>query len=273
MIDRQRVREIVGKGRHTHGWKRGAKDPGAFMLQVSWTARLKQPNALSLRKIAHMPRVEDQGEIGSCTANATTDALEFLRLKAGLSAVQLSRLDLYFKSRRAEGVPATEDSGCQIPDVMKVARRLGVCREDLWPYDPRKFTKEPPPETIADALKHKADYYYRTPSILSICASIVQGFPVVIGFDCPANMFTSEVNKSGVIPLPDGEGFDGGHCVEVTGYNKSTELFEIKNSWSEEWGDGGYGQIPFLYMKKAWMDDCTTIRLAELGDQNEKAAA
>src|SRR5207244_9826402 len=78
VIDRQRVREIVGRGRHTHGWKRGAKDPGAFVLQVSWTARLKQPNSLSLRKVAHMPRVEDQGDIGSCTANGTTDALEFL---------------------------------------------------------------------------------------------------------------------------------------------------------------------------------------------------
>ena len=270
---KSRFKEIIGKARHTHGWKRGLKHDEDKILQVSWTQRLRLPRKGSLRDTFKMPRVEDQGEIGSCTANATTDALEFLRLKAGLSAEQLSRLFLYYCSRKFEGIPATEDSGCQIPDVMKVARKIGVCLESLWPYDPKKFSDAPPSELMTNAAKYQILYYFRCNSVQAIASSIVQGFPVVIGFDCPTNMFTNEVNKSGKIPLPDSEGFDGGHCVEVTGFDFGAEDLEIKNSWSEDWGEGGYGRIPMIYQKKGWLDDAMSVRLVEIDAAAQKKAA
>lgn len=271
-MNRERFKQIAGKGRHTAGWKRGVKDPRDFHLQVSWSARLTQPTKLNLRTTAKLPRVEDQGEVGSCTANATTDAMEFLRLKAGIEAVELSRLDLYFKTRKAAGDLPAEDNGAQLPDVMRVARKLGVCREELWPYDPAKFAVEPPAECAADAEKNQVLYYYRCASVLSVCASIVQGFPVVIGFDCPVAMFTDEVGKSGLIPMPDGQGFDGGHAVEIVGYDKATRLYDIKNSWGEAWGDGGFGRIPFDFQDKGWLDDCYTVRLAEIDPEHARKA-
>src|SRR5260221_6723943 len=46
--------------------------------------------------------VEDQGQLGSCTANALAGALEFLEKKAGLAPTDLSLLFLYYNERSIE---------------------------------------------------------------------------------------------------------------------------------------------------------------------------
>ena len=38
---------------------------------------------------------------------------------------------------------------------------------------------------------------------------------------------------------------DGGHAILLTGFNLRKKIFYFKNSWSENWGDAGFGTIPF----------------------------
>jgi len=63
--------------------------------------------------------------------------------------------------------------------------------------------------------------------------------PVVIGVQWYEGM--SYPNKDGVMSIS-GK-LLGGHCVCVVGYNSKTELFTIKNSYGEEWGNNGYGYL------------------------------
>jgi len=77
--------------------------------------------------------VEDQGQLGSCTANALVGNLEFLEKKAGHTVTDLSRLFIYYNERSMEGT-INEDSGAAIRDGVKSLVNLGVCPEKSWPY-------------------------------------------------------------------------------------------------------------------------------------------
>ena len=53
------------------------------------------------------PPVYDQGQLGSCTANAISGAIEFDQMKQGITAFMPSRLFIYYNERVIEGTVST----------------------------------------------------------------------------------------------------------------------------------------------------------------------
>src|SRR5437016_11006671 len=87
------------------------------------------------------PPVYDQGQLGSCTANAIGAAIQFDRMKQNLSPNFVpSRLFIYYNERVMEGTVST-DSGAQIRDGIKSVAKQGACPEPDWPYDIAKFAR------------------------------------------------------------------------------------------------------------------------------------
>jgi C1A family cysteine protease len=82
--------------------------------------------------------VEDQGQLGSCTANALAGALEFLERKDKVSFEDFSRLFIYYDERAVEHT-IKSDSGAMIRDGIKTLAKQGVCSEKKWPYIISKF--------------------------------------------------------------------------------------------------------------------------------------
>ena len=258
----RREREIVGKLRHLSGWKKDCPDHRDKKFAVSFTTFFTLPKKSSVRGQPGL-RVEDQTTIGSCTCNSGTTAEEFALKKSGVD-IQLSRLWAYVQVRKLEGTPLTEDSGAQIRNVMKVLAKIGCPPEASWPHDVSKLSVDPPAALLAEAATHQVQLYYNCGSLRAIKASIAQGFPVVGGFAVPENMFSTECTKTGVIQHPTStEGFEGGHAVLFTGYDDSTQLLEFLNSWSEGWGNGGYGYLPYSFVKEGLATDFWTIRRVE----------
>jgi C1A family cysteine protease len=107
--------------------------PAAFLVALPHTTDLR----------SQCPAVYDQGQLGSCTANAIGAAVEFDRLKQKLPDFVPSRLFIYYNERVIEGT-ANSDSGAQIRDGIKSVASQGVCPETEWPYDISKFTVAPP---------------------------------------------------------------------------------------------------------------------------------
>ncbi|HZF02651.1 MAG TPA: peptidase, partial [Methylomirabilota bacterium] len=84
------------------------------------------PSKIDLR--AKCPPVYNQGQLGSCTANAIAAAIEFDRLKQKLDDFTPSRLFIYYNERTVEH-SVDSDSGAQIRDGIKSVGKLGDCPE------------------------------------------------------------------------------------------------------------------------------------------------
>jgi C1A family cysteine protease len=251
--------EINGKLRNMYGWRRDLPDHRDENYKVIFDRKV-MPRMLDLS--ANCPRTEDQGGLGSCTANAATSAMEFLYKKVGKSQPELSRRFLYFATRVwiAHGLPG-DDSGAQIRDVMKALAKYGVCLETTWPYDIDQFSVSPSQQAREDALTHQITKYSRLPNVSTIRACMAQGYPAVGGFSVPASMMDEETSKTGIVKLPGkNEEFIGGHCVFFVGYDDYKQLLKFQNSWGESWGDDGFGYLPYDYVTNWLASDFWSIQ-------------
>ena len=50
-----------------------------------------------------------------------------------------------------------------------------------------------------------------------------------------------------LMPQP-GDKVRGGHAVTAVGYDDFQEVFIVRNSWGEGWGDKGYFYMPYAYI-------------------------
>jgi C1A family cysteine protease len=206
------------------------------------------PAAVDLRE--HCPPVMNQGELGSCTAHGITGALRYLLRKAGRPDVPLSRLQLYFDERVIER-SVREDAGAEIRDGIKSAAKIGVGPEKLWPYQVSKFKTKPPMAVYNAATPFNALEYSRVAvDAAHLKTALAAGFPVVIGVSLYSSFDGADVEKTGVVPMPDlmHEQLEGGHCMYVVGYGQKPGYFTVRNSWDTDWGDKGDCYFPEAYL-------------------------
>lgn len=249
---------VNGKPRRLDGWRRGAKHPLDATLASFLAAAL--PPSADLRSLC--PPVGDQGQLGSCTANAGCEALEFLE-RQGQRDTLYSRLFVYARTRQLEGTPLSEDSGAQVRDTVEALARFGACLESTWPYDVDAFCQEPSEDAAKEALLHKAVLYYACPNLFTVKASLAQGFPVAFGFEVYDSMMSAAVASSGIVPFPTAQdSVVGGHAVLAVGYDDSRQAVLVQNSWGTGWGLGGFFWLPYRYWDDGLADDCWTLRRA-----------
>src|ERR1043166_9417180 len=191
---------------------------------------------------------EDQGQLGSCTANSLVGALEYLENKDGTAFVDLSRVFIYYNERVIEGT-IDQDSGAFIRDGIKSLAKQGVCPESDWPYKIAAFRKKPSVFCYRTAREHRIISYHRINTVDEMRSCLAEGFPFVFGFTVYESFESQEIAKSGVVNLPTAkEKVVGGHAVMGAGYNDSTKRFLIRNSWGTDWGKKGYFTMPYTYL-------------------------
>jgi len=205
--------------------------------------------------------IEDQGQLGSCTANALAGALQFLEVKDSLPDQAFSRLFVYYNERVIEGTTSS-DSGAEIRDGIKTLASQGSCYETTWPYDINQFAVQPPQAAYVEASNHEIVQYFKITSLADMKACLDAGYPFVYGFTVYASFESPSADSTGIIPMPSGlEPVLGGHAVMCLGYDDEKQWFICRNSWGTGWGDHGYFYIPFDYLADAQLaSDFWTIR-------------
>ena len=244
-------------------------------------------SAVDLRSF--MSPVEDQGNIGSCTAHAVMGLIEYLQIATRAQYVDGSRLFLYKTTR--DLLHWSGDTGAYIRETIKAIRLFGVCPESYWTYDTARCEEEPSAFCYAYGSNYKAMRYYRLADLEDIKQSISQGYPVAFGFTCFESTLSNGTARTGRIPMPlPTEKREGGHAVLAIGYNDGPSdpnnpnacpqnHFIIRNSWGTGWGRAGYGFLPYEYFtgngsnKIPLADDFWTMTQMEIPELEQTSAA
>lgn len=230
------------------GWKRDLPDFRDRVLALPVERASNLPASVDLRKgdFLSFP-IYDQGNLGSCTANAIGAGFHFDQLKQGLKDFVPSRLFIYYNERATEG-SIGEDSGAYIRDGIKSVNQQGVCSESLWPYAEAKFTVKPSDACYTDALKYKCLEYARVSQTLDdMRACLSAGLPFVFGFTVYDSFYN--LTETGEMSMPTwGDSIVGGHAVLCVGYDDERQMFVVRNSWGDSWGDNGYFYMPYAYL-------------------------
>jgi C1A family cysteine protease len=251
--------------KYIYGWKRDLPDTRdrvrdfykhylsnkLFLKHEKISDTTKIPHTVDLR--SQCPSILNQGHLGSCTANAMSNAFRFDEMKQGNPDVFIpSRLFLYYNERAMEG-HTSSDTGAAVRDGMKSMNASGMCDEKNWVYDISKFTEKPPQSCYDFAKNHKSIKYQRVlQRELQMKAALASGYPIVFGFTVYQSFEGEDVAKTGIVPMPaKDERTLGGHCVLMVGYDDDKKQFIVQNSWGEEWGDKGFCYFPYAFLTNA----------------------
>jgi C1A family cysteine protease len=228
----------------------GTETPGTIVIttpksQTVLTAKTTLP---TLYRVPNLPTILDQGSVGDCVANA----FAFTIAKQTQGYIKPSRLFHYCNSRILDNTALSDDAGTYIRTACTAIQKEGVCQETVWPYLAVKFNVFPPLEVYKASNKFKTFTYVfvaQDVNTLKTCL-VTNQKPIVFGFLVYSSFMTQTVASGGQVPLPNTqtETLEGGHCMNLVGFNDTTQRFTCANSWGTRWGDKGYCYLPYAYL-------------------------
>lgn len=224
-----------------------------FHIEYEQIINVNLPDKINLYNLIQLP-ILDQDNLGSCTANVTSNAILFYLKQYKMKEYQPSRLYIYYFSRLLEG-NIDEDSGCDIRSVLKAISKYGACDELIYPYNISKFKERPPNNCIIDAkLRIKKIRYLSIEQNLRVIKNcLYRGYPIILGVNMYESFEDKDTLNSGDIPIPDIniEKNLGFHCILLIGYNEynvNNKFFIFINSWGDNVGYNGIFNIPYEYI-------------------------
>lgn len=204
--------------------------------------------------------VKNQYSIGSCSVFAILALLEMEHQK------ELSSMFVYFKSRTlpkhmgGKGVSPDNILGVNARCVLKTIQYVGCCEEPDWKYQKDLISIMPDDSVCNLAKKYKIGRFYRVDILsenpnktLQKIKNLLQNeIPVSCAFNMPVSIKSENTARSGMVDYAWLTKYS--HAVTLVGYddtykrNGQEGCLIFKNSWGTEWGDSGFGYLPYSFV-------------------------
>jgi C1A family cysteine protease len=211
--------------------------------------------------------IEDQGEFSTSTAHASVALLQQFERRASGRMLRLSRMFAHQCACRQEKVGC--DSGISLRAMLKAMVRSGVPPEEYWPYDALHASREPDGFAYSFHRDFRTIRYLRLDPHDSVPDDTLErlkrvlaaGFPFVFGFPV-----CTSVGSAPEIPYPTAaDSVLCGQAVVAVGYDDKLRVRSdkgallVRNSWGADWGDGGFGWLPYNYVRRRLAADFWTL--------------
>ena len=254
----------------------------ALLASFGFAKKSKIPGGVDLRDENLLNPPADQSPLQSCCAFAVLDLVEYferrvlgktIRSSKLFLAQTVARLENGIESRKSHELRSTS-----LRSTFKTLARFGAPPEHLWPYVPANFDRAPmDPLLYAYSREYSSIQYFRPVSkatkakkkLKSIRRFLSAGFPCVCGFSVP-----SSIAHYSHIPFPDQfHEVIGGQAVLIMGYDddlRGEGSFLIRGNWGENWGDSGYGWLPYRFVREGFAVDFWSVMKPEWAIAVEK---
>ncbi len=205
--------------------------------------------------------VQSQGQQGSCLSFTLTSIFEYMMRATGQEEYDLSEAFLYYNARDLDGNGnVNEDNGSRFHPSIQSLMKYGLALEKVWPYNDGVYSVKPSQEAYDDAATRKLVKALNVKlNSNAIKSALEDGYPVAGSFVLYPSFYTN----NGYIPVPTAEEIEEGkknaedpekqdrhghHAMTIVGYSDELNMFLVRNSWGEDWGDKGYCYIPYEYI-------------------------
>lgn len=202
-----------------------------------------------------LAQVRDQGPRPTCLAFAITAAHEASRAVNDPPHMALSEEVLYWGGRAVRKEEGNDSGGITFSGAEKALVRWGQPESSHWPYDASRdensVNYRPPDLALARAICFSARLPRVTLGLQTIIDHLDLGETVVAAVQMAEQFFYAD---RGWLEMPQpSQLIRDKHAVLVVGYTKTGAApedgyFIFRNSWGTEWGDDGYGYMPFSYL-------------------------
>ena len=223
-------------------------------------------DAIDWREYCGEPR--DHGPFPTSAAHACAALLQYFERRALGELFHPAALFIHQTAERL--MRGTDHSGAGLRMTFKAITRFGVPPEQHWRYVPENVLTQPDAFVYSVARTYNDLTYVRLDepradgeSVLQIVKSyLAAGMASVFGF----SVFSS-LTRDADIPAPTVyDVVQGGTAALVVGAddNRRTRSASkgallIRPSWGAEWGDRGYGWLPYDYVRSRLAADFWTV--------------
>jgi len=226
---------------------------------------------------AQQSAVKNQGMRGACTYFTVTSLVESLIKQKTGREVDLSEEYLAWAAKVKKGMRAKEEDSSVAVNAVTL-QDFGMMLERDLPYqpswfdegfpcagqkgnpqvDPRCYSHDGPSDENSKNIIDGSHFVFTAvnSSSLDVVRSLAQHrAPVTVSILGHRDMWAQTVKDGNLFLTKEWKRqcqsepkLCSGHAALIVGYDLRKKLFIFKNSWGEEWGNSGYGTIPFEYM-------------------------
>lgn len=195
--------------------------------------------------------------------------------KEGTTPDDVSRLFIYFVGRKRDmgddPNKKVKDEGTSIPGAIDAMKLKGTCTEDIWPFNLDKVNARPSDQAFSTASNFKVTEACSVPVNLEDMKKVLaDGYPIITGLKLTKRFFSP--GPSGKIDKPDRSdpqsSNHGLHAMLIVGYSDANKVFIYRNSWGTDWGENGYGYVPYSYGSDPEFNFCGQYTVKGVADIN-----